>query len=858
MALWLHPETGFLHRLHAHCAQLGVHFARVVVLLPYAQLRPLAMRLWAQAFPDGFAPRFETTFNWINGLRMQSSATTDIHFDAVFDSLTAHDLLQRAGLAPSEALVALLVQTAHQLGPLASAHPPQARSDWAVSATHNVVLEGSAEAQHLEHMVARIAVQWAAISGYASDVLFEPQVRASVQCLVWVQGLVPDPMEAGLQRVWGDQLHCLPLTVKAPQGAVQSALAMHACTDGEDEAQRVAACVLRHVQAGRFPVALVSSDRVLTRRVRAMLQGAGLPMRDENGWKLSTSAAAARVVALLHACARNVSTDAVLAWLKVAPAWTAQADALELLLRRAQVRAWSDALNVSSVQAQAPLQALCAQVEHLRQGFAGRHGVPHWLSQLRQTLEACGLWASLQADGAGTQVLDILHLGEGELAAFSALAANALWGQRKMDAFEFTAWVKAALEGASFQPLYPENEALVILPMSQMLARPFAALVLAGCDEVRLPASPEPPGHWTAAQRLALGLPSRESLGQAVYAAWWHALQTPLCDVLWRSSDDSGETLLPSPLVLLLQWETAHTHAAPDPRAERSVVSAPVFAPLPTAADLPLRSLTQGAYEDLRNCPYRFFAMRLLRLQSVDELDGEVDKRDWGVWLHAVLTQFHTALQAQGAAVAAGTTGTAATAAEAAATQPALLEASSVQVTQTMALPQGEFLPFAAAWPAVREGYLQWLAQYQTEGSQFVSAETVHQQNLHEFQLNGRIDRMDQSANGQPVVLDYKTEAWSKTAARVKTPLEDTQMAFYAALLNDDRVRAGYVNVGEDETKWIEQPHVLLARDALVAGIVHDLRRVRQGAALPALGEGAVCGYCQARGLCRKDFWTTP
>ena len=24
---------------------------------------------------------------------------------------------------------------------------------------------------------------------------------------------------------------------------------------------------------------------------------------------------------------------------------------------------------------------------------------------------------------------------------------------------------------------------------------------------------------------------------------------------------------------------------------------------------------------------------------------------------------------------------------------------------------------------------------------------------------------------------------------------------------------------------------------------------------MPALGEGAVCDYCAARGLCRKDFW---
>jgi ATP-dependent helicase/nuclease subunit B len=33
---------------------------------------------------------------------------------------------------------------------------------------------------------------------------------------------------------------------------------------------------------------------------------------------------------------------------------------------------------------------------------------------------------------------------------------------------------------------------------------------------------------------------------------------------------------------------------------------------------------------------------------------------------------------------------------------------------------------------------------------------------------------------------------------------------------------------------------------------------LRGGAGLPALGEGASCEYCAARGLCRRDDWSTP
>jgi len=47
----------------------------------------------------------------------------------------------------------------------------------------------------------------------------------------------------------------------------------------------------------------------------------------------------------------------------------------------------------------------------------------------------------------------------------------------------------------------------------------------------------------------------------------------------------------------------------------------------------------------------------------------------------------------------------------------------------------------------------------------------------------------------------------------------------------------------------------LQSRAALLHGIEDDMARIAAGAALPALGEGAACDYCAARGMCRKDFW---
>jgi ATP-dependent helicase/nuclease subunit B len=105
------------------------------------------------------------------------------------------------------------------------------------------------------------------------------------------------------------------------------------------------------------------------------------------------------------------------------------------------------------------------------------------------------------------------------------------------------------------------------------------------------------------------------------------------------------------------------------------------------------------------------------------------------------------------------------------------------------------------------------------------------------------------------MVLDYKTESDSKTAKRLKEPLEDTQLAFYAALLGDETLEAAYVNVSEKLTKTYSQSDIDHSRSALIEGILDDMQNISEGKPLPALGEGVACDYCAARGLCRKDFW---
>jgi len=434
------------------------------------------------------------------------------------------------------------------------------------------------------------------------------------------------------------------------------------------------------------------------------------------------------------------------------------------------------------------------------------------------------------------QVLPALLLSDAD-----AIELNAFeHASRRIPLSDFIAWVNETLEAGTFKPVDAPDAQVVILPVYQMLARDFAAAVMPGCDEARFPASPDPSGVWTASQRKALGLPSREALERETRSAWEQALRVARCDVLWRRTDENGEPVLASTLVQQLQLERAGSKGE-DRRAPRDVIAHGTPRPTPSGRLLRIEMLSASAYDDLRKCPYRFFATRQLGLQEPDEIDVDVDKRDFGNWLHRVLSIFHARL-----------------AEDADTPREELLDDAARQVTREMRLDEGEFLPFEAAWQQARDGYLTWLAAHErTEGATFQSAESKHEREFVGVRLEGRVDRIDSLQGGRRMVMDYKSENVEKTRDRVRVAGEDTQLAFYAALLGDDDLRAAYVNIGErGETRTIEQKEIAAARDMLLEGIAHDVERIAQGAPMPALGEGIACEYCAARGLCRRDFWS--
>lgn len=803
----------------------AVHPARTVVLVPFAQLMPVARAAWIGAAARsgqaaGFLPRFESTMNWARALGALPPGGDDLRMDAAHDVLTAASLMDRAGLGRKHHhLAGHLMQAAWSLARVAAAVAPGLRSRW--GADMAAALDDLSQDPVLatEAWLGRIALAWAASSSYSTDILF----TADVELLVVLEGFQPEPLHAALAALHPERT-CV---VRLPQQSSTGAMQLHQALDAEDEAQRAAACVLVHLHAGRQPVALVAQDRLLTRRVRAMLSDRGVVIRDETGWTLSTTRAAASVMSLLRAATWNASSDAVLEWVKGAPVFQAPDVAeFETELRRIGVSEWH------RVQLQGPIpQAVLA----LRLAMEPARPLADWLGALRGVMVTSGQWSGLLDDVAGQAVVDALRLREGSAAEFAALT-------RPISHAAFVAWVGQALESGSFVPPHPAAAQVMILPLSQLLGRTPAAVVFPGCDEIRLPASPEPPDIWTPAQRLVLGLPTRDQLALAGRAAWRHALQFPWLDLLWRQSE-GGEHLMPG--VWMLELLQHHAVNGPDARLGRLLPTQPCHMPAPAAGKTRLRRLSASSYDDLRSCPYRFFALRLLGLREQDELASQVDKRDFGNWLHLVLRHFHDSLH------------TLANPSDE--DRARLIDVAADKASAALGLSEAEFLPFAATWPQVRAAYLKWQAAHESGGARFEAAELALEQPLGDVSLVGRIDRIDRLPDGSRLVIDYKTESRKRTTARLKQPTEDTQLAFYAALVDDDAPAAMYLSLVEnDAAKSCDQPDIVHLRDQLVDSILDDMRRITQGHPLAALGAGTACEYCAARGLCRQDFWATP
>lgn len=825
-----------------------------VLLLPSADLLPLARQ--AFAVRPGWQPRIETPQTLAAALgpapEVPAGAPTG---DVGIDRLLASALLtplagvadwRRRDPAAFEQAIDDLVQAAHALQRAAQAQAPDERTAWWRAAQRAV--EGHAGpplvSQGLSGDLTRLALAWAAMAGEpASDRLFHWRPSAWLQLCAGGDDVLGSAVLQAAMRVGVPAVRLV--ADAAPDGLFVEARepVLWRAAEAEEEALAAATAVIRHLQQGHSPVALIAEDRLLVRRIRALLDRARIKVADESGWTLSTTRAAAHLMAVLRAVRPSAQPDALLDGLKAeaAPEAADWIDALEVHWRRGQP---ADAAASARVQ-----QALARweSTRHRWQTWSTpvRRSLGAWLQALRQLLleaPSAGRW---RADPAARAVWQALRL--------DTASARGDVDAMPLHLDDFIAWVDASLAAGSYIAAVDREAAqVVITPLARAILRPFGAVVVPGADERTLGPPPPAPALLGDALLRALGQPDREARAQRGALAFAQLLREPRV-VLLRRVAEGDEHIGPSPWIGRLQL-ARHARGLPllseavAPLQRRTLQPAPAYPPLPTAAGALPAAISASALEALRVCPYRFYARSVLRLFEAEELAQDPGKRDYGNLLHAVLERFHDQ-RVVGSRPE---------------DESARLLALADELATECGLDSPAMLPFRAGMAGFAARYLQWLAQRDASGWSYLQGEVEARcapPALEGLQLQGRIDRID-CKGAQRQLIDYKTGSLAGLQDKVRQPFEDTQLAFYAAQVLSgedppDALLACYLALDEREGV-VELPHpdVASSAAALLQGLSGEWARLRAGEPLQALGEGMACDFCEARGLCRRDHWS--
>lgn len=668
--------------------------------------------------------------------------------------------------------------------------------------------------------------------------------------------------------------------LQAQAGArLAGSLRLFAANGLEQEARGAELQIRRWLLEGKRSIAVVVQDRLAARRVRALLERAQVQVQDESGWTFATLSVSTVLMTWLEALQNDFYYQDVLDLLKSPflfadeksqqPSSPSQAgEETDESLREPQVNARKQAayLFEQMVRKQGVVSTLDAYLAtsteaeltralaRLRQAAAvlpkGRVTLSLWLVALRNSLEILGVLSAWADDAAGQQLLQLLGQWREELQDDKTRCSFAEWKR----------WLSQQLDLNTFRDMSVESP-VRFTHLAATRWRRFDAVLLLGCDAKHLPA----PGNslwFNDAVRAALGLPlsrvKQDEVRDDVLSLL--ALNDEVL-VTWQAQQN-GEPNMLSPYFEMLR--ALHVLAYGDDLAAKELAGSIAFSAvrnsacaLPAATRRPLpvlptdllpQRISPSGYNSLVACPYQFYARHALRLNDLDEVREDIDKRDYGTWVHAALQRFHDehpVLSNEDVATLA----------------PALQQISEQVFADALA---HDYLAHAwlTRWVQMIPAYLDWQLTHEQAGWRYHAAEEPFElQVMEDLVLRGRIDRVDRTADGAECVLDYKTQNVNVLKGKLREPGEDVQLACYAAVR--DAAATAFVSLEGKVSDVAPPPLRDIAEGDEVSVLARlNLERLQQvyvqmraGIALPANGAESACAYCEMRGLCRVGSW---
>lgn len=664
---------------------------------------------------------------------------------------------------------------------------------------------------------------------------------------------------------------------------IQGRLQIFTAESAEQQALGIELQVRLWLQEGIEHIGIVSQDRRLARRLRALLERAGILLQDQSGWALSTTSAAAVLERWLECIEQDFDHLPLLDLLK-SPFMVDEADReahLKLVYRFEQdivlheniaSGLWRYRRHIDARYKRLPedwgkatsdaLQALFNRLEQAASPLLALIGKPNlqpttFILALQESLHRLGLFEAFSHDDAGQRLLIEL---EGMTRALDGRKLLMHWS-------ELRSWLGRTLERYNFCPQTPASR-VSLMDMDNAALSGFDALIIAAADQEHLPGQVEASAFFNDGVRQALGLSISTTQQRQRFYQFRCLLESSPHLLISYHSDQNGESLSPSPWLSALQhfhelaWDNTleadhiQQQLAAGYHGFQQTSKLPAVEPVaahprtPCPARLLPGSISASSYQQLIDCPYQFFAARCLKLKTTDEIRTALEKSDYGNRIHACLQAFHSQVNGLPPPFTQDI--------DANNRQQAIehLQAVSEAVFARDLEDNFQHRGWLRRWQQLIPLYIDWQQQRQ-QTWHFSQAEYVGDSHLNGQALQGRLDRLDvANDNAQSyAIIDYKT-GYTPLQAEVDSG-EAVQLPFYALLLGEHIQRVEYLLVDTD----------IKGRARLEGEALEDLRARQQqrlgelvkalqsGAELPAWGDDKTCGYCTMQGLCRRGAW---
>ena len=638
--------------------------------------------------------------------------------------------------------------------------------------------------------------------------------------------------------------------------------------DFEDAAWQGAGAIEKLLQDGHHHIALIAQDRLVARRMRALLArfGDGLSVHDETGWKLSTTRAAASVMSwmdVVHHPAGPSSVELIdflknpyIDWSTFGITHDQASDCLTFLEQRlieGDVRGtWSGfilALDSDNDETNTLVSIIRKLKNQSNRWQAASNSCLAWLDLLEQDLIDLGMSAGLAQDIAGQQLL-------------ASLSPMRLLRHHPMKQVEWLSLLSSMLEDASYIESNPRQSASVtILPLSATRLRRFDAWVMVGCDDTQLPSLSDSPMFLSAQLKKLLGCKTQEAefIQQAMDLS---QLMTSHQHwrMIWQSVGTTGEPRQPSPWLQRLY--VRHPELLKDKLEvpTTSYEAMPISQPKPSLPEdfVKPTSISPSAYRALRECPYRYYVTRLLGLKERSGLEAEVDLSLVGKTLHAALYDFYHGLKTQ------------------ALENDNIYERTKLLKQRLYAISHKHFKPLLEVdgrwlaawieWETLIPSWIDWHIQREQSGWVFHDGEKQVSFDLQtrfgDIRVSGFVDRLDIHPQEGVEVIDYKFSSKNSITKKKNNLQDDPQLVIYAKAVNEhDMVNrqptttASWISVKEDDSR-VEVDDLQSEMKELPAQMIADIESLWGGSPMAASAPDSICQYCQARGICRKGMWS--